>query len=339
MTQGLKLKNISKSFGDTSIINSLDLDVASDEFVVLVGPSGSGKSTIIRMIAGLEKEDTGSINLNGKDIENDDPKDRDLSMVFQSYALYPHKTIFDNIAFPLLMAKKDKAFIKDKVHQLAKKLEIADYLERKPNQLSGGQKQRVALARAMIKEPKLFLMDEPLSNLDAKLRTQMRTVINSLHKELKNMFIYVTHDQVEALTLGDRIVVLDQGDIQQIDSPHEIYNNPANTFVATFIGSPPCNLLLENDKVLGIRPEFLSLDKNNHDKEIKVEVQNIELLGGEYLVHGKLSDSNYKVYENETVIARIDAAQNSLSENDKSISLYFDSSKAYYFDKASKARI
>lgn len=342
--QGLKLKGISKSFGKTQILESLDLDIKAEEFLVLVGPSGSGKSTIIRIIAGLENQDQGSISLDEKQIEEAAPKDRDLSMVFQNYALYPHKTVFDNIAFPLLMAKEEPEVISEKVEQIALKLELNDYLERKPKELSGGQRQRVALARAMIKKPKVFLMDEPLSNLDAKLRAQMRVEIHKLHKDSKNIFIYVTHDQLEALTLGDRIVVLDKGAVQQIASPSEVYNNPQNSFVASFIGNPPTNLIKdpERDVLQGIRPEFIKLSKTDDDDVvIEAKIVNIELLGSEYLIHTK--------YLDEPLIAKIsiDSKDENISignlyknyQIDESIKLYFPQNKVYFFDLATGKRV
>ncbi len=340
---GLSLKNISKSYGDNLILKSFDLDIKPEEFVVLVGPSGSGKSTIIRIIAGLEAQNSGTINLENISIENKAPKDRDLSMVFQNYALYPHKTVFDNIAFPLKMA--DEKNIKERVKEIANKLDMGDYLARKPKELSGGQRQRVALGRAMIKKPKVFLMDEPLSNLDAKLRAQMRTEIHNLHKDLKNIFVYVTHDQLEALTLGDRIVVLNEGEIQQVDSPSEIYNNPKNTFVASFIGSPATNLLPVSEsenRILGIRPEYLSLEQNGSDSEIEIELKNIELLGSEYLVHGTIPGSD------SLVIAKINHNENSHKLIDElyknytigqSIKLYFLADQAYFFDAKTLARV
>ena len=342
MAEGLKLKNISKSFGDVKIIEDLDLNIKPEEFLVLVGPSGSGKSTIIRIIAGLESQNSGTISLDGNHIENTQPKDRNVSMVFQNYALYPHKTVYDNLAFPLNMAKEEESKIKPRVNEIAKKLELDEYLKRKPKELSGGQRQRVALGRAMIRSPKVFLMDEPLSNLDAKLRAQMRTEIHRLHKELKNIFIYVTHDQIEALTLGQRIAVIDKGVIQQIDSPEEIYNNPRNTFVASFIGSPPANLLsLDPKKITGIRPEFLGITKSPDSKELNVKIKHIELLGSEYLIYGD--------HRGTELIAKISQNQNGCGDKIHSLfksykagddlSLYYPGSKIYEFDARSGARI
>ena len=271
----VSLNKISKKYDENYIIKDISLESQDKEFIVLVGPSGSGKSTIIRIIAGLEGDFEGELKFAGETVNDLAAKDRKLSMVFQNYALYPHKTVFENIAFPLVIKSEPKALIKEKVHRVAEKLDLVKYLERKPGQLSGGQKQRVAVARALIKEPQLFLMDEPLSNLDAKLRTSTRQEIRKLYQELNSTFIYVTHDQIEAMSLGDRIAILHEGRIQQFDTPSKIYHEPANTFVASFIGSPPTNLFEPNstlfqalkgefklnheDFIVGIRPEYFYL--------------------------------------------------------------------------------
>lgn len=283
----LDVKGLSKSFGEVSVLKDLDLEVEHGEFLVLLGPSGSGKSTLARIIAGLEKPNTGSINFDQHSILDLEPKDRNIAMVFQNYALYPHKTVFDNIAFPLEIAGLAKAMLKDKVELVAKELELDQLLQRKPKELSGGQRQRVALARALIKEPKIFLLDEPLSNLDAKLRMQMRSLLAKLHKQLGKIFIYVTHDQIEALTLATKVAVLHEGKLQQLASPKEIYTNPANTFVASFIGSPPCNILDLHDQehLLGIRPEYICLKKNSSDDlELEAEIVSFEFIGNEYVI-------------------------------------------------------
>lgn len=231
------LKNLVKSYdGKKNVIDNIDLEIKDKEFIVLVGSSGCGKSTILRLISGLEEITSGEIIIDGKVVNNVHPKDRDIAFVFQSYALYPHMSVYDNIAFGLKMRKYPKSDIDKKVREVAKSLNLEDLLDRKPRQLSGGQRQRVALGRAIVRNPKVFLMDEPLSNLDANLRVQMRSEIKRLHNKLQTTFIYVTHDQTEALTMGDRIVVLDKGKIQQAASPDEIYNNPKNKFVAGFIG-------------------------------------------------------------------------------------------------------
>lgn len=236
------LKNITKRFGKKTILDDISLEIKDKEFVVLVGASGCGKSTLLRTIAGLEKPTSGEIYIGSKCVNGVLPKDRDIAMVFQSYALYPHLSVYDNMAFGLTVRKTAKCEIKRRVNNAAEILGLEDYLDYKPRELSGGQRQRVALGRAIVREPKVFLMDEPLSNLDAKLRVAMRSEIKKLHKKLNTTFIYVTHDQTEALTMGDRIVVLDKGKIQQADSAQNIYNHPKNTFVATFMGTYPMNL-------------------------------------------------------------------------------------------------
>ena len=234
---GVILKNLIKSYdGKKNIIDNINLEIIDKEFVVLVGSSGCGKSTILRLISGLEDITSGEVLIDGKVVNNTHPKDRDIAFVFQSYALYPHLSVYDNIAFGLKMRKYDKKLIDTKVREVAASLNLEDLLDRKPRQLSGGQRQRVALGRAIVRNPKVFLMDEPLSNLDANLRVQMRSEIKKLHQKLQTTFIYVTHDQTEALTMGDRIVILDKGKIQQVDTPEIIYNNPKNKFVAGFIG-------------------------------------------------------------------------------------------------------
>ena len=288
------LKNVKKIYDKKVVINDIDLEINDKEFVVLVGASGCGKSTILRMIAGLEEITDGEIYIGDKKVNDIHPKDRDIAFVFQSYALYPHMTVRENIAFGLKMRKVDKATIEQKVQEAAEILDLTEYLDRKPKQLSGGQRQRVALGRAIVRNPKVFLMDEPLSNLDAKLRVQMRSEIKKLHEKLQTTFIYVTHDQTEALTMGDRIVVLDKGVIQQADTPEEIYNNPANTFVGGFIGSPQMNFIngknlgLDENVLYGIRPEKMICGG-----EIKktVDVEITELLGSEKIAYFNIGDN------------------------------------------------
>lgn len=346
MSKGLILKNISKSYGSQKILENFNLEINDGEFIVLVGPSGSGKSTVIRTIAGLEEQDSGEIIFNGENIEYRDPKDRNLSMVFQNYALYPHKSVYDNIAFPLTMEKHSKETINEEVHKIAKKLSIEQYLDRKPRELSGGQRQRVALARAMIKKPKIFLMDEPLSNLDAQLRGQLRSEIKKLHRESGSIFIYVTHDQTEALSLGDRIVVLKEGQIQQIDNPKSIYNQPQNTFVAGFIGSPPVNLLrLDSedfkDKTIGIRAEDLYLEpKNGQDQRINVQIRNTEMHGKEHVIYG-LHENYFGVQKILAKIFLSDVNDSSIDlyKEDQKLSFYFNPKKVYYFDVKTGKRV
>lgn len=238
---GITFDHVYKRFGDTAVLSDLNLDVVDKEFLVFVGPSGCGKSTTLRMLSGLEEISEGTISIGERVVNNVAPKDRDIAMVFQSYALYPHMTVFDNMAFGLRLRKTPKAIIEQRVNEAAKSLGIEHLLDRRPRQLSGGQRQRVAVGRAIVREPAVFLMDEPLSNLDAKLRVEARSFISKLHQRLETTFIYVTHDQVEAMTMGSRICVLNAGRLQQVDSPFNLYHNPYNLFVAGFIGSPSMN--------------------------------------------------------------------------------------------------
>ncbi|RLF04888.1 MAG: sugar ABC transporter ATP-binding protein [Thermoprotei archaeon] len=320
------LKNVTKKFGRIIAVNKINLQVNDGEFMVLLGPSGCGKTTTLRLIAGLEYPDEGEIYIGDKLVNDVPPKDRDVAMVFQSYALYPHMKVYDNIAFPLKLRKLPKREIDRKVREVAKLLQISDLLDRKPAQLSGGQQQRVALARAIVREPKVFLMDEPLSNLDAKLRVYMRAELKKLQKELKITTIYVTHDQVEAMTMADRIAVMNNGEIQQVGTPMEIYEKPKNLFVAGFIGSPPMNfmdgtLLVKGDEavvevddlviklpkalaglfkgfpvetkvILGIRPKDVIVSKAPLKGQVNVqaEVYVVEPLGSETIVNFKVGD-------------------------------------------------
>ncbi len=261
----IQLKQVTKSFGDVQVIPPLDLTIEDGEFTVFVGPSGCGKSTLLRLIAGLEDITSGSIEIDGKDATDLVPAKRGLAMVFQSYALYPHMSVRKNIAFPLRMAKMDQAEIDRRVNAAAEVLNLSDYIDRRPGQLSGGQRQRVAIGRAIVREPSAFLFDEPLSNLDAALRVGMRMEISELHKKLATTMIYVTHDQVEAMTMADKIVVLQAGVIEQVGSPLELYRRPRNTFVAGFIGSPKMNLITGEEAAkhgattIGIRPEHIDV--------------------------------------------------------------------------------
>ncbi|WP_170479903.1 ABC transporter ATP-binding protein [Ruegeria arenilitoris] len=264
----IQLKSVTKSFGDVEVIPPLDLTIEDGEFTVFVGPSGCGKSTLLRLIAGLEDITSGSIEIDGSDATDVPPAKRGLAMVFQSYALYPHMTVRKNIAFPLRMAKLDQAEIDRRVEGAASVLNLTDYLDRRPGQLSGGQRQRVAIGRAIVREPAAFLFDEPLSNLDAALRVGMRLEISELHERLATTMIYVTHDQVEAMTMADKIVVLQAGVIEQVGSPLELYRTPRNLFVAGFIGSPRMNFIEgeEAEKhgahTIGVRPEHIAVSEN-----------------------------------------------------------------------------
>lgn len=261
----IQLSSVRKSFGEVDVIPGIDLTIENGEFVVFVGPSGCGKSTLLRLIAGLEDTTSGVIDIDGKDATNLPPAKRGLAMVFQSYALYPHMTVRKNIAFPLKMAGMDQAEQDKRVERAAKVLNLSNYLDRRPGQLSGGQRQRVAIGRAIVREPAAFLFDEPLSNLDAALRVGMRQEISELHQSLKTTMIYVTHDQVEAMTMADKIVVLNAGRIEQVGAPLELYNHPRNLFVAGFIGSPKMNLIegaeaaKHNAHTIGIRPEHITV--------------------------------------------------------------------------------
>ena len=331
----VSLQKIKKVYDKNVVaVKEIDLEIKDKEFLVLVGPSGCGKSTTLRMIAGLEEISGGRMSI-GEDVVNHvESKDRDIAMVFQNYALYPHMTIFDNMAFPLKMQKMDKKEIKQRVENAAKILQMEDYLKRKPAALSGGQRQRVALGRAIVRNPKVFLLDEPLSNLDAKLRVAMRSEIVKLHRQLETTFVYVTHDQTEAMTMGDRIVVMNAGAIEQVDTPENLYKYPETKFVAEFIGSPQMNLLktklvfteegvavmLQNKPVLlskeiqqrlnpdsigkeihfGIRPEAFSVSTDSHNSTIDVYVDNIERMGSDTFVFFEIEGVG------KSFVARID---------------------------------
>ncbi|MPQ93494.1 ABC transporter ATP-binding protein [Thioclava sp. JE_KL1] len=285
----ITLKGVRKAFGDVEVIPPLDLEINDGEFVVFVGPSGCGKSTLLRLIAGLEDVSGGEIEINGQPSAELPPAKRGLAMVFQSYALYPHMSVRKNIAFPLKMAKLDQAAAKEKVDNAARILNLTDYLDRRPGQLSGGQRQRVAIGRAIVREPAAFLFDEPLSNLDAALRVNMRLEISELHQKLKTTMVYVTHDQVEAMTMADKIVVLQAGRIEQVGSPLELYRTPRNKFVAGFIGSPKMNFI-EGDEAakygadsIGIRPEHIEVSTTEGAWKGTVGVS--EHLGSDTFLH------------------------------------------------------
>lgn len=325
------LKNVTKVYDNKNkVINNIDLTINDKEFAVLVGASGCGKSTLLRMIAGLEDITDGEIYIGDTKVNNVHPKDRDIAFVFQSYALYPHMTVRENIAFGLKMRKVAKAEIEKKVQEATEILNLTELLDRKPKQLSGGQRQRVALGRAIVRNPKVFLMDEPLSNLDAKLRVQMRSELKKLHEKLQTTFIYVTHDQTEALTMGDRVVVLDKGVIQQADTPENIYNNPANTFVAGFVGSPQMNfidgkdLLPDKDCIVGVRPEKMIC---GGQIKLTVNVDITELLGSEKIAYFNIGDKK--------CCAKLPADYNI----GKTLDLSINSDDLYYFDRQTGKRI
>ena len=294
----LQLRGIEKSFGEQRVIKGVNLEIQQGEFIVFVGPSGCGKSTLLRLIAGLETTSAGSIHLEGRDITDQPSSKRDLAMVFQSYALYPHMSVYENMSFALKLAKTDPSIIEEKVGRAADILNLNDYLKRTPKELSGGQRQRVAIGRAIVRAPKVFLFDEPLSNLDAALRGQTRIEIAKLHRDLGATTIYVTHDQVEAMTLADRVVVLRDGIVEQVGTPLELYDHPANQFVAQFIGTPKMNLIAA-DKLktlaaagiklpvggsVGLRPEYVLLVAPTVG-DFKAKVELVEALGAETLVY------------------------------------------------------
>ncbi len=354
----VKLVNIIKSYdGKTDVVKNVSFEIRDKEFVVLVGPSGCGKSTILRMIAGLEDITSGDLYIDNKRVNDLLPKDRDIAMVFQNYALYPHMTVYQNMAFGLKIKRIPRKEIDRRVRRAADILEISYLLDRKPKAMSGGQRQRVAIGRAIVRDPKVFLFDEPLSNLDAKLRVQMRVEMQKLHKKLQVTIIYVTHDQTEAMTLGNRIVVLKDGKIMQIGAPMELYNTPDNMFVAGFIGSPPINFihgeirkkealvftdtgmeinlgLLHNEAinnyvnkkiVLGIRPEnihHIPHDKSSRFAKISITISAVEQMGNEMLVYANLDKLQ--------MIARLPS--DSTLEADQLTELYFDTPKILLFD-------
>ncbi len=280
---GVRFHNVSKAFGDVSVLDGIDLEVAAGEFLVLVGPSGCGKSTLLRCVAGLESPTGGSLSIGDRDVTDVEPRERDVAMVFQSYALYPHMTVAENMGFALRIQKRPQPEIDHAVADAAAMLGLEELLHRMPRELSGGQRQRVAMGRAVVRRPKVFLFDEPLSNLDAALRGQLRVELKRLHRDLGATMIYVTHDQVEAMTLADRIAVLNQGKLQQLGTPAELYGHPANRFVAGFIGSPAMCFLehLESDCVVGVRPTDVVLGEG----PLRGTVDVVEPLGAQSFVH------------------------------------------------------
>lgn len=348
----VELKNITKIYDTKKVINDVSLTVQDKEFLVLVGSSGCGKSTLLRMIAGLEDITTGEIYIDNKCVNNVHPKDRDIAFVFQNYALYPHMSVYDNIAFPLKMRKMSKKEIDIKVKEAAQILNLEELLNRKPRQLSGGQRQRVALGRAIVRNPKVFLMDEPLSNLDAKLRVQMRSEIKKLHEKLQTTFIYVTHDQTEAMTMGDRIAIIDQGIIQQTGTPQEVYNNPKNKFVGGFLGSPAMNFIDceiindtvsingtafnlneeqknklkgHNNVIVGIRPEKFNNSNSNFEFNAPIEIT--EMLGSNKLIYFSANS--------------VSCACNLPSDlyTEKNINLKLNTNDLMFFDKTTNLRL
>ena len=318
--------NITYPGASAPTVKDLDLDIADGEFLVLVGPSGCGKSTTLRALAGLEPTSSGRITIDGKDVTNLEPGDRDIAMVFQNYALYPHLTVEENMGFALKLAKLPKSEIKAKVHQAAETLGLTEYLKRKPKDLSGGQRQRVAMGRAIVREPKAFLMDEPLSNLDAKLRVQTRAELASLQQRLGTTTVYVTHDQVEAMTMGDRVAVLKDGELQQVAPPRELYDAPANEFVAGFIGSPAMNIFDYNGGRVGVRPEKMFINKGPVGFQGVVDI--VEELGAESYVYVPVGENR--------LVAR---AEGTPPQRGEEVVLTFNPREAHRFDPETGRRI
>ena len=347
----INLKNLEKSYGKTKVIHDLSIDINEGELIVIVGPSGCGKSTLLRMVAGLEDINSGSILIDNKIVNELEPMERNIAMVFQNYALYPHMTVFENMSYGLKILKIPKDEISSRVQKAAEILELGELLERKPSQLSGGQRQRVAMGRAIVRDPVAFLFDEPLSNLDAKLRVQMRLEIKKLQKQLKTTSLYVTHDQVEAMTLADRMVVMNEGNVEHVGTPLEVYTKPKTLFTAQFIGSPAMNILkgecqsnqikLSSGAILkanskhngevnvGLRPEDFTIDEKG---TIKLKVELVELIGANTLIHGRLENSN------EILVASI-AGVISDSKIGNHINLSFNENKLHLFDINSDQRI
>ncbi|WP_018142891.1 ABC transporter ATP-binding protein [Alloscardovia criceti] len=358
---------------DTPSVDNLNLTIKDGEFLVLVGPSGCGKSTTLRMLAGLEEVNKGRILIGGKDVTNMQPKDRDIAMVFQNYALYPHMTVADNMGFALKIAGTPKDEIRERVEKAAAILDLTEYLDRKPKALSGGQRQRVAMGRAIVRQPKVFLMDEPLSNLDAKLRVQTRTQIAALQRQLGVTTLYVTHDQTEALTMGDRIAVIKLGILQQVGAPTELYDRPENVFVAGFIGSPSMNisthkvvngkavigddaitlpaevtakLTAEDDNkiVIGFRPEDASLASDTEPDAFKLNVLNVEDLGSDGYIYGNIVDANgadeaSSVMSDQNNMTTVRVNPRSLPQVGSTVRIHIDPTKMHLFAPSTELRL
>jgi len=358
---GITLKNLTKTFGSTIVVDDLSLEINDGELVVLLGPSGCGKTTTLRMLAGLEQATSGEILIDGQRVNDLPPQLRDVAMVFQSYALYPHMTVAENIGYPLRVRKLEREQIKKQVEQTAAMLEIEALLARKPRELSGGERQRVALARAIVRHPRAFLMDEPLSNLDARLRLQMRGELKHLQHDLGTTTVYVTHDQAEAMTLGHRVAIMKQGQLQQFDTPLNIYNQPANRFVAEFVGSPSMNFLkgevdlkgrtfgadgiafelsdeqlagfkapgVDTHAILGIRPEHVQVSANERDDWLPASVYVTELMGSETFV--------FVQFGREKIVAR--APGDFRAEVESTVWIQLDVAKAHLFEASSSRRL
>ena len=346
----INLQNIKKSYGKNNVIHDLSADIKDGELIVIVGPSGCGKSTLLRMIAGLEEINSGEIIINKKRMNDLEPMERNIAMVFQNYALYPHMTVFENMSYGLKIQKTPKDEIISRVNEAAEILELSDLLERKPNQLSGGQRQRVAMGRAIVRKPDVFLFDEPLSNLDAKLRVQMRLEIKKLQRKLNVTSLYVTHDQVEAMTLADKMIVMNEGNVEHIGTPLDVYQKPQTLFTAQFIGSPAMNILNgtvkdgevkiadfklnvnsshQGEVFFGIRPEHLTINTNG---KFKVNVEFIELIGSNTLVHCRIKSSN------EVVVVSVPGILDK-DVSGEEIGLHLEETKIHLFSTTNQNRI
>lgn len=353
----VSLKKVSKSYGKVNVLDSIDLTIDKGEFTVVVGPSGCGKSSLLRMVAGLEQITSGEIHINSRCVNTVAPGKRDIAMVFQNYALYPHMSVYDNMAYGLKMRKLTKPEIDNEVRQVAKVLQLEDFLTRRPSELSGGQRQRVAMGRAIVRHPAVFLFDEPLSNLDAKLRTEMRLEIKKLQKKLAITSLYVTHDQTEAMTMADKIVVLNKGKVEQIATPDDIYHNPQSMFVAGFMGASLMNFIPANvceqgkviesavgfklkapadvkpnqQLIIGIRPEHLSCVADVNSAQFGLNIDSVEVLGADKMVYGSTSKGNINLS------VRMD--YDSLINDESFLALSFDQSKLNLFDKITQQRV
>ena len=336
----ITFNNVIKRYGkgkhELQVIHGVNAEIADGEFIVIVGPSGCGKSTLLRMVAGLEEISGGDIAIGNRVVNNLEPAERDIAMVFQNYALYPHMSVFDNMAYGLKIAKVPKDEIRERVAKAAGILELEPFLERKPRQLSGGQRQRVAMGRAIVRQPQVFLFDEPLSNLDAKLRAQTRLEIQKLHRELGITSLFVTHDQVEAMTLAQRMIVMNAGRMEQFGTPEEVYHRPASTFVASFIGSPPMNLLtsaphVKPGTILGIRPEHLQVVPQAGDTGWTVQVEAVEMLGAERLLYTRL--------DSEQLIVRTDEKHGAAPAIGSLLHVMPQADRLHWFDEATGKRL
>jgi multiple sugar transport system ATP-binding protein len=333
----VEIRNLTKVFkaGTPGAVNNINLETKEGEFLVLLGPSGSGKTTLLRMIAGLEAPTSGEIRIGGGVVNNLTPRERGIAMVFQSYALYPHLSVRENIVFPLKAQKIPKEQHKQKVDWAAGLLGIEKLLDRKPRQLSGGERQRVALARAIVREPRVFLLDEPLSNLDAKLRASAREELEQFHNRIQTTTIYVTHDQVEAMAMGDRVMVLHQGYVRQLGTPTEVYDHPEDTFVATFLGSPPMNLLENGDAIVGFRPEHLLPVELVPDAAItfRLRVKHTEYLGAEWILYGIIAGGKF---DGRELVSRLGSAAS--FQADQAYDFAVRERDLHFFDRQTEKR-